>query len=50
MNKKIIFKNYYLTLFDDLTMSINDGVGYIDELNQVEVLELYSELKKLAEK
>jgi len=36
-------------LYDDCTLEISDGVGYIDTLNRKEVEELYISLKKLIE-
>ena len=44
-----IFSNNYMSLFSDGTIGLNDGVGYVDTLNESEVLELYAALKKFVE-
>ena len=36
-------------LYDDCTLGISDGVGYIDTLNRKEVEELYLAIKNLIE-
>jgi len=38
---------HFLTLFNDLTITINDGVGYITSFSKNDVMELYKAIKEL---
>jgi len=44
-NPDIVWEDYYLALYKDGTIYINDGVGYAGELNKEETRELYEALK-----
>lgn len=45
--RKYLYENEYIGLFDDGTIGISDGVGFIDEMSKEEVVKLYDALKKL---
>ena len=44
-----LYSNLYMFLYEDGTLGLSDGVGYIDTLNEEEVMELYLNMKKLLE-
>ncbi len=46
---KEIFEGDYYSLFEDGTLGINDGVGYVDTIEREEVYNLYLALKKYFE-
>jgi len=47
--KKEVYATDYMTLFDDGTIGLDDGVGYLDTLDKEKVFKLYMALKKLIE-
>jgi len=47
INKELWTDGTYLSLFDNKTIGISDGVGYINTLEEDEVEKLYLALKKL---
>lgn len=50
MNRKTLYTDDdYLSFFDDGTIGISDGVGYIGYLTSCQVVELYLEMKKFIE-
>jgi len=43
--EKEIFRNDYMSLFDNGTIGLSDGVGYLYTFSQKEVIELYNAIK-----
>ena len=43
---QILYESYYLTVYDDKTMSISDGVGYTDTVQEEETQQLLFALAK----
>ncbi len=50
MSRDKLYENDNMALFDDGTIGMSDGVGFIGSLNLEEVKELYEALKKYFEK
>ena len=46
MAKKVLYNNNYMSLFDDGTIGLSDGVGYVDTIEKEEVDCLYKALVK----
>lgn len=46
---KELYSNDYMSLFEDGTLGLSDGVGSIDGLEREEVEKLYNALKKIFE-
>ncbi len=46
MNRIRLFNNSYMSLFSDGTIGVSDGVGYVGDLDEREVVELYNALRR----
>ena len=47
MSRKELFSGTYMSLFDDKTIGVSDGVGFVGAMELDEVEELYLALDKL---
>ena len=46
-NRKKLWQNDYMILFDDKTIGLSDGAGFIDEIKTDELRGLYKALDKI---